>query len=402
MITEQGSSRFQSGEELLFTFFYECDNMGLMKVVKTVKCKLEVDRKQQGILEETLNRFACACNDILKVSIENDTTNKVRLQHLCYKEIKKKYSLPANLVIRAIARVAVKRKGRKKAKFFKATSLDLDQRVFSFKEKDMTVSISSHAGRLKGIKLSIGNYQLGLLRGQKPTSATLVYNKRKKWFYIHIVLERSVETPFGSNPIGCDRGIYNLATTSNGLNFSGKKVKHIRNHYFKVRQSLQTRGTKGAKRLLKRLSGKEQRWMTGINHTISRRIIDSCKAGDVLVLEDLKYIRDRIRLARKQRRIHHSWAFGQLGSFIEYKALEKGLPVTYVDPRYTSQRCPYCSHTERSNRNGHRFSCKSCGYIGNADQVASLNIRQVYLNTLTDGLSVNQPLINTKSVVESS
>ena len=48
---------------------------------------------------------------------------------------------------------------------------------------------------------------------------------------------------------------------------------------------------------------------------------------------------------------------------------------------------------ERSNRNGHRFACKFCGYVGNADQVASLNIRQVYLNTLTDGPSVNSPLI---------
>ena len=374
-----------------------------MKLVKTVKCKLEVNQEQQDILKETLNRFACACNDILKISLENKTTNKVRLQHLCYKEIKERYSLPANLVIRAIARVAVKRKGKKKAEFFKAISLDLDQRIFSFKERDMTVSIATHAGRQKGIKLSIGNYQLGLLKGQNPTSAILVYNKRKKCFYIHIVLEKPIETPFGSNPIGIDRGIYNLATTSNGLKFSGKQVKHIRNHYFKVRQSLQARGTKGAKRLLKRLSGKEQRWMANINHTISRRLVDSCKPDDVLVLEDLRYIRDRIKLARKQRLIHHSWAFGQLGSFIEYKALENRIPVVYVDPRYTSQRCPICNHIERSNRNAHRFSCKNCGYVGNADQVASLNIRQVYLDTLSDGLPVNQPLINTQqSVVESS
>ena len=372
-----------------------------MKLVKTVKCKLEVSKEQNDILKETLNRFACACNDILKISLENKTTNKVRLQHLCYREIKKRYSLPANLVIRAIARVAVKRKGKKKAKFFKATSLDLDQRVFSFKERDMTISIASHAGRLKGIKLSIGNYQLGLLKGQNPTSATVIYNKRKKCFYIHIVLEKPIETPFGSNPIGIDRGIYNLATTSNGLKFSGKQVKHIRNHYSKVRQSLQSRGTKGAKCLLKRLSGKEQRWMSNINHTISRRIVDSCKFNDVLVLEDLKYIRDRIKLAKKQRAIAHSWAFGQLGSFLEYKALEKGIPIMYIDPHYTSQRCPACYHIERSNRNSHRFSCKSCGYVGNADIVASLNIRQVYLDMLTDGLPVNQPLINTKSVVES-
>jgi putative transposase len=362
-----------------------------MKLVKTVKCKLEVSQEQNDILKETLNRFACACNDILKISLENKTTNKVKLQHLCYKEIKERYHLPANLVIRAIARIAVKRKGKKKGNFFKANSLDLDQRVFSFKEFDMTVSIASYAGRLKGIKLSIGNYQFGLLKGQNPTSATLIYNKSKKCFYIHTILEKPVETPFGNNPIGCDRGIYNLATTSNGLKFSGKQAKHIRKHYSKLRQSLQSKGTKGTKRLLKRLSGKEQRWMKNINHIISRRIVDSCKSNDVLVLEDLKYIRDRIRLARKQRLIAHSWAFGQLSFFLEYKALEKGIPIVYVDPRYTSQRCPICNHIERSNRNSHRFSCKKCGYIGNADIVASINIRQAYLDTLSDGLCNQAP-----------
>lgn len=373
----------------------------LMKLVKTVKCKLEVSKEQSDVLKETLNRFACACNDILKVSLENKTTNKVKLQHICYKTIKERYALPANLVIRAIARVAVKRKGKKKAQFFKAKSLDLDQRIFSFKERDMTVSVSTYAGRMKGIKLSIGNYQRGLLKGQKPASATLIYQKSRKDFYINFVLQTPIETPFGSNPIGIDRGIYNLATTSNGLKFSGKQVKHIRKHYSKLRQSLQKKGTKGSKKALQRLSGKEQRWMTNINHTISRRIVDSCKPNDILVLEDLKYIRDRVRLARKQRLVHHSWAFGQLGSFIEYKALEKGIPVVSINPKHTSQRCPLCKHTAGTNRNGHRFSCKLCGYTNNADIVATLNIRQVYLDTLADGLLSISPKVTPSLAVTS-
>lgn len=85
-----------------------------MKLVKTVKCKLQADEKQAEVLLETLRRFAEACNDILRVSQENRTTNKVKLQHLCYRTIKEKYSLQANLVVRAIARVAesAKKKNR--------------------------------------------------------------------------------------------------------------------------------------------------------------------------------------------------------------------------------------------------------------------------------------------------
>jgi IS605 OrfB family transposase len=364
-----------------------------MKIVKTVKCKIKVNKKQFDVLKETLNRFANACNDILNVSQENRTTNKVRLQHLCYKTIKERYNLPANLVIRAIARVAVKRKGKKKAQFFKAKSFDLDQRIFSFKEKDMTVSIATHAGRLKGLKLSIGNYQLGLLKGQNPVSATLVYNKGKKCFYVHIVLEKPIETPFNpsGDAVGIDRGIYNLASCTNGLRFSGKQVIHKRKQYCKLRQSLQKKGTPSAKRRLKLLSGKERRWMSDQNHIISKRIIESCNSGDVLVLEDLKHIRDRVRLQRKQRLIHHSWAFGQLQSFLEYKATEKGIQLVYVDPKYSSQKCSCCGYTSRANRNGHFFSCKSCGYTIHADINSPFNIRQVYLDTLADGLLSYSP-----------
>jgi IS605 OrfB family transposase len=371
-----------------------------MKTIKTVKCKLQVNSEQAGIILETLRRFASACNDILQVSLDNKTTNKIKLQHLCYYELKERYNLHANLVIRAIARVAEtskkKHKGNKPRKF-KPTSMNLDARTFSFIEKREEVSISTIDGRLK-LKLDIGNFQRGLLAGQKPTSVTLCYNKRTKEFYINIVVNREVPfPPKDGNIVGIDRGIYNLATTSNGLKFSGRQAMHIRKHYSKLRQSLQSKGTKGAKRLLKQLSGKEQRWMCELNHRISKTIVQSCQPGDVIVMEDLKYIRDRVRVARKQRHIQHSWAFGQLGDFIEYKAAERGIAVVYVDPRYTSQKCPQCGHISKNNRHQHLFRCKSCGYTDNADLNAAVNIRQVYLETLADGLPSYSPEVATSN-----
>lgn len=369
-----------------------------MKTVKTVKCKLQVNTEQATILLETLGRFAAACNDILQVSLDNKTTNKVKLQHLCYHTIKGKYGLHANLVIRAIARVAEaakKKHKQSKPRKFKPTSMSLDARTFSFIEKREEVSIATINGRIK-LKLDIGNFQRGLLAGQKPTSATLCYNKHTKEFYIHIVVNREVPfPPKGGNGIGVDRGIYNLATTSNGLKFSGRQAIHIRKYYSKLRQSLQAKGTKGAKRLLKRLSGKEQRWMRDLNHRISKAIVQSCNPGDVIVMEDLKYIRDRIWVAKKQRQIQHSWAFGQLGNFIEYKAAERGVTVVYVDPRYTSQRCPKCGYISKNNRHQHLFKCKSCGYTANADLNAAVNIRQVYLETLVDGSLSTGPKAST-------
>jgi IS605 OrfB family transposase len=365
-----------------------------MKTAKAVKCKLQVNTEEATILAETLCRFASACNDILQVSQDNHTTNKVNLQHLCYYDLRERYNLNANLVIRAIARVAAASKEKRKLskpRKFNPTSMNLDARTFAFVEKREEITVSTIGGRLK-LKLDIGNFQRGLLINQKPTSAVLFYHKQKKAFYINMVINRDVPfPPNNGRVVGIDRGIYNLATTSTDLKFSGRQAMHMRKHYSKLRQSLQKKGTKGAKCLLKRLSGKEQRVMRDINHKISKAIVQSCKPGDTLVMEDLKYIRDRIRVARKQRQIQHSWAFGELGDFIEYKTTERGINVVYVDPHYTSQRCPVCGHVSRNNRHKHLFKCVSCGHTANADLNACRNIRQVHLDTLADGLLSTSP-----------
>ena len=359
-----------------------------MNLVKTVRCKLKTNTEQAEALLETLRRFADACNDVLRVSQENRTTNKIKLQHLCYRTIKEKYGLQANLVIRAIARVAEAAKKKRKLskpKEFRSTSISLDQRTFSFNEKRWEVSVSTVSGRLK-LPLDIGDFQRRLLLGQKPTSATLCYNKQPREFYINIVVNREVTPPMGGGSvIGIDRGIYNLATTTTGLKFSGRQPMHVRRRYARLRRALQAKGTKGAKRLLKRLSGRERRWMADFNHRIAKAIVSSCEPGDVIVMEDLRHIRERIRVAKEQRLIQHSWAFGQFGRFIEYKAVERGVKVVYVDPKHTSQRCPKCGNVNRNNRRGHLFRCTSCGFVGHADVVAATNIRQAYLNALADG-----------------
>lgn len=344
-------------------------------LIRTVRCKLQVDQQQAGILIETMARFASACQDIRQVAFDNRTTNKVKLQHLCYRNVKVKYGLQANLVIRAIARVAeaMKRKPHR-VRRFRPTSISLDQRTFRWIPQKESVSVSVWGGRLV-LPLQIGNYQRQLLDGQNPTSATVTYSKRKKEFYINIVLSTTVPDPKGTNPVGVDRGLRNLAVTSTGLVFPGGAVLHRRRHFRRLRESLQRKGTKGAKRLLRRLSGKERRWMMDVNHIISKRIVESLQPGDVLVLEELKHIRQRIRIAKRQRADLHSWAFGQLQTFLEYKALARAIPIIYVDAHNTSRTCPRCGHCEEANRPSQTlFRCRTCGFQHHADFVASLNV----------------------------
>jgi IS605 OrfB family transposase len=334
---------------------------------------------------------------VLKVSKESRTTNKVKLQHLCYREIREQYALTANLAIRAIARVAESSKRKlRKVKEFKPTSVTYDQRIFSYIPAKEMVSLSTIKGRIK-VPLALGNYQRHLLEEQKPTSATLVYrkSKRQKGFYINIVLSKPVPRPEGTKLIGVDLGINNIATTSNGLKFSGKQAMHIRRHFADLRASLQAKGTRGAKRLLKQLSGKESRIIRNLNHIISKRIVESATPNDILVMEDLKHIRERTKVRKGQRYIHESWPFAQLQRFIKYKALEKGIAVAFVDPRYSSQTCSRCGQI--GHRNGSLFSC-SCGYRNHSDFNASYNLSLRH-NGLGDGLQSISPEAPTLALV---
>lgn len=94
-----------------------------------------------------------------------------------------------------------------------------------------------------------------------------------------------------------------------------------------------------------------------------------------IALEELKGIRKRVRLRRPQRTALHSWAFAQLGDFIQYKSKRVGIPVLFVDPAHTSTTCAECGRTDKKNRTSQaNFACRSCSVIQHADINASRNI----------------------------
>ncbi|MGC9528617.1 MAG: RNA-guided endonuclease InsQ/TnpB family protein, partial [Limnospira sp.] len=325
-----------------------------------------------------LQAFADACN-YANQEVDPKTTSKTTIQSRVYQEIRSRFGLSANLAVRACARVGANRKTAKakkrKVEEFKPTSVDYDARIFSFREKDWTVSLTLVNGRER-FPLELGNYQRGKLKGQSPTSAQLCKH-RDGQYYIHIQVKsdppKQRET---DNFLGVDLGRTDIAVTSDGQKWSGEPVKNTRDKFARVRASIQRKGTKGAKRLLKRLSGKERRFQVWVNHRISRRIVDTAATlNATIVLEDLTGIRERTNKQRRsqtERRRSNSWAFYQMRQFLTYKALAAGVPLMTVNPAYTSQTCHCCLHI--GERSGKRFKCSNCGWIGDADYNGSLMI----------------------------
>lgn len=194
----------------------------------------------------------------------------------------------------------------------------------------------------------------------------------------------SIEPPHvvqSGKVVGVDLGINRPAVTSEALFLGQKRWKEIEKRYFRLRRSLQSKGTKSAKRHLKKMSQRQKRFRKDCDHVLSKRIVQSVEPGSIIVLENLTDIRSRTKQrGRKQRRRHHSWSYAQIRAFTAYKAEEQGSTVVVIDPRKTSQRCPKCGFVHKRNRPTQSvFHCLECGYEVNADYAAACNIAWKYL-----------------------
>jgi putative transposase len=387
----------------------------LMSQVLTISCKLKVSPSQAAKLNATMNAFVQALNWVNQ-NMPEKIVNAVKLQSLCYYEIRARFGLSSNLAQQVCRRVAGSRKVAKQkkrpVKEFKSGFVTYDARIFSFRQKDWTISLTTVEGRER-FELAIGNYQRGMLAGSNPKAATLVKRKDGS-YYIQICVEekppkqqdtvfseilgygRVVHTPMEGirvvpcnqqkdctdKVIGVDLGRTDIAHTSEGDNWNGQQLNRVRDHYSRLRAVLQRKASKGTRslrrrcrQLLQRLSGKERRFQTWVNHRISKTIVSRAKAtNSAIALEDLTGIRGRVNQqprSKTERRRANSWAFYQLRQFLEYKARVAGVSLVLVPPAYTSQTCHRCLHIHpdpaQSYRSGKSFKCGHCGWEGDAD-----------------------------------
>ncbi|MEG4363588.1 transposase [Microcoleus sp. C2C3] len=347
----------------------------------SVKCKLQVPVELRNEIDRTLLWFAEACHQIYSVAKREKCWNTTKLHHKVYKPVREATGLKANHVCQAIRRVIGNAASVKQVHKFRPTSINLDVRTFQYIEDLPTVGITLMCGRVK-FKLSIGNYQLALLKGQAPTAATL--NKTKRGDYYINVCVKWPTNPTGQRlkVVGVDLGRRDIATTSTGKSWSGKHIQSIRDRYSFVRANVQSKRTRSSRRLLRRLSGREQRFQKWLNHNISKQLVQEAKQiGADLAFEDLTNIRESLNKkprSKTERRRTNNWAFYQLRLFVGYKANIAGVKVVFFPAAYTSQTCSRCGHIHavkgKSYRNGKVFKCGHCGFEHDADINAANNI----------------------------
>lgn len=342
----------------------------------TIQMQLLPSTEQAAALRSTMERFNAAATFAAAVGFKAGVFSQISIHKQAYREIRDQFGLSAQLAVRAIGKAVQCFKRDKKVcpVFTPLGAVTYDERILSFKGLDK-VSLSTLDGR-QTIGLAYGEYQrerFDRIKGQCD-----VVLRDSKWFLLATV--DLPEKPPGrvKDFLGIDLGIANVATDSDGNQYSGKPAERNRRKHNLQRKRLGKKNSKGAKKKLKRIAGKQSRFRRHENHCISKAIVETAKGtGRGIAVEDLTGIHDRLPAwSRDARNKLSGWSFAQLVGFLTYKAQLAGVPVVLVDPRNTSRTCAECGHCEKDNRKSQeKFLCVSCGHRANADQNAARNIR---------------------------
>ena len=385
----------------------------MSNLTKTIKLRIYVTPEQEMLFRQMTEQYRQACNFVSQYIFDNPFNMAYQsLNKKLYSDLRKLFGLKSQLAQSSIKTAISRYKTIKQQLFqnpyrykdengnwqritktlewlwkpvlFRRPQADLVRnRDYSFVDDEQVLSINTLGKRTKctfeGEHFSEyldGSYDLG--------TAKLV--ELKGLWYLHIPVTKIVEdfqNEHVRHVVGIDRGLRFLTVSYDEQGktefVSGRKIATKRHKFQELRKQLQSKGTKAAKRRLKAISGRENRWMSDMNHQISKTLVQKYGKDTLFVLEDLTGVSfEENKLSQNAKRNYdlRSWAFYQLEQFLTYKAHENRSEVLKVSARYTSQRCPKCGTIHKGSRDHHKhlYSCQ-CGYKSNDDRIGAMNIQ---------------------------
>lgn len=347
-----------------------------MKLAETIK--LYLTKEQRNMLDKTMSEYIKTVNSLVSGAIEGLNISKYTSKNVIanlQSALKSQCIRDAKSILKKYRKACRKAKDKKiSVPIMKKKCCYINNQNFKIKGNIIEIPVIDNGKSIRiSIASSITERQSQLFSNSKLGTMRIVYkNKRIVAQIIYEIPEPEVTEGI---EMGIDLGIKCPAVsyTSNGkvkFHGNGRQNKYMRRHFRKMRKRLQ----KGKHiKALKRMNNKEQRIMKDIDHKISRDIIQTATANNVtkIKLERLENIRSTTRKSRKNNPSLHSWSFYRLAQFIEYKGKLAGINVEFVNPAYTSQKCPKCGKTHHAK--DRQYVCK-CGFHIHRDLLGAMNI----------------------------
>ena len=368
-----------------------------MQITTTAKIQVQVAPEQRELLDITMDTYRNACNFVANYIFQTHDLKQFSLNKALYYDLRKRYGLKSQMaqsvfktVIARYKTILENQREWTKPDFSKPQYDLVWNRDYSLTQD--LFSVNTLSGRVK-LPYYSGGMEKYFDHDIYSFGTAKLVKKHGKYF-LHIPVTRDIPEALDSgvcNVVGVDRGINFVVATYDSKHksgfVSGKAIKQKRAKYKLLRKELQQRQTPSARRRLKAIGQRENRWMQDVNHQVSKALVESNPKHTLFVLEDLSGVRSATeKVRRKDRYVSVSWSFYDLEQKLKYKAALNESSVISVDPRYTSQTCPVCGHTEKANRNKrlHIFKCKCCGYTSNDDRIGAMNLYRMGINYLVN------------------
>ena len=337
---------------------------------KTIKIKLLLNKSQDNLLKAMSKEYIASVNALVQSMVDAGKS-------ITYSSKEFTANLPS--AVKAQCTLDAKSIYQKHKKGVTRTIAVLKKPVCiwnnqNYSIEDGGISFPVWVGKSRRIivKAEITDEQKQQLQGKLGTLR--ITQKSDKWI-AQIAVEVDEKESRGDNVMGVDLGLKvpAVAVTGDGkVKFAGNGRQ---NKYTRRKNKSRRRKLGKSKKLnaIRKSKDKEQRWMQDQDHKISRQVVNFAIQNNVseIRMEKLANIRKTARTSRKNEKNLHTWSFYRLARYIEYKAHMEGIRVEYVNPKYTSQKCPVCSILNKAkDRN---YEC-ACGFKHHRDLVGAKNI----------------------------
>lgn len=209
-----------------------------------------------------------------------------------------------------------------------------------------------------------------------------------KWFACLQLEKENYETIKRNKPIGIDLGISSFLTTSDNEKIENPKyydkskirLAKIQRKFSKLKELPKDDKKKcKVRKVLQKVHSKIKNQRKDFLHKLSRNIVNKYSH---ICIEDLnikKMLKDGY--ATLARHISDC-GWRDFLNMLDYKAVEAGSKIIYVNPAYTSQTCSGCGKIVQKELSERIHKCGACGLELDRDHNAALNILRVGMDSL--------------------
>jgi len=287
-------------------------------------------------------------------------------------------------------------------------SARIDKYDYRLDLDSMTLILKLHSDYEVKLRLITSRKRIEKFKGWSNYEIVVKYEDGEFW--VSVYFRRIVKTIKPKTVIAIDLNFDNVTIAVFTLSGRLIRLKRFKTPHRKIlthriwieriqrRYPRSWRFIKGVRKAIERHGERIRNISWDYSHKIGNLIaILALKYQSVVVLEDLEKLKENNKKSKKFNKRLGLWFYRRIQFCTEYEARERSLEVIKIDPRGTSSKCPRCNGKLVEYK--HRvLGCKKCGFIGDRDVTATLNIYRKYMSKYSrcgaPGVAPNAPKPN--------